>query len=694
MLYVGLTRAAERLIITGVAPSRGEVVEDSWHTRTATRARRARRRSRTIGPWGEGLSWRGSAPPRARAPARRAPAARPRHAPRLGAAPGARGGTPAAPAQPVGDRPRPRGAAAAIARAARRRRARDPAPQPVRAAARGRPRRAPPRRARLARRAPGSPTRRARARSSMPRCAMIDDPRFADLFAPDALAEAPIAATLARRPGHRRHGRPAAASAPTVVRVIDFKTGRSVPASAAALPPGARRADAGLCRARSASSSPAAGSRRRLLYTARPDADRAAAVEPRRVPVPICDLQPNLEELPMGHNTKTVTDQSFEADVLDADKPGAGRFLGRMVRAVQDDRPGARGNRRRARRQGRRSSSSTSTRIPTRRANMACAASRRCCCSRTASRSRKRSAPRRAARSSSGSKASWLEAFRALGTRRRLGPSSPRVSGRKRSWRGRSSPGSNQPTLLAQKIWKPGAIAPGSSSVAMLKSTVSGWWSTRIASGVPQLPQNRRWPKSLDLTRRGSPLLDPTSRPTATLAKAIAGAPLLSWQVRQWHQPASNGALASRSAPRRTGIRRSIPCVSLSAAGGSGQLTKAGANPTSRLRHRPRVGRAHSHAFARPVLEENTHARRTGQKHLRFGQRPLRPLDGQDRRRDRRLRADHFGDDRRRAARPDRHVPRSGSPTATSSTTSSPKPSPRCARRPSARSASAITTSR
>jgi hypothetical protein len=29
------------------------------------------------------------------------------------------------------------------------------------------------------------------------------------------------------------------------------------------------------------------------------------------------------------------------------------------------------------------------------------------------------------------------------------------------------------------------------------------------------------------------------------LAKAIAGAPLLSWQVRQWHQPQSNGLLFS-----------------------------------------------------------------------------------------------------------------------------------------------------
>jgi hypothetical protein len=36
-----------------------------------------------------------------------------------------------------------------------------------------------------------------------------------------------------------------------------------------------------------------------------------------------------------------------------------------------------------------------------------------------------------------------------------------------------------------------------------------------------------------------------TQSPRITLAKAIAGAPLSSWQVRQWHQPQSNGSLLS-----------------------------------------------------------------------------------------------------------------------------------------------------
>jgi hypothetical protein len=33
--------------------------------------------------------------------------------------------------------------------------------------------------------------------------------------------------------------------------------------------------------------------------------------------------------------------------------------------------------------------------------------------------------------------------------------------------------------------------------------------------------------------------------PRGTQAKAWAGVPLLSWQVRQWHQPQSQGSLAS-----------------------------------------------------------------------------------------------------------------------------------------------------
>ena len=66
-------------------------------------------------------------------------------------------------------------------------------------------------------------------------CAIIDDPAYADLFGVDALAEAPIAATIG--------GLVVAGTVdrlvvrPDRVRVVDFKTGRRVPADLADIPP-------------------------------------------------------------------------------------------------------------------------------------------------------------------------------------------------------------------------------------------------------------------------------------------------------------------------------------------------------------------------------------------------------------------------------------------------------------------------
>ena len=49
-----------------------------------------------------------------------------------------------------------------------------------------------------------------------------------------------------------------------------------------------------------------------------------------------------------------------------------------------------------------------------------------------------------------------------------------------------------------------------------------------------------------DLTERIlSPPLVHTRSPSGTLANTMAGEPLLSWQVRQWHQPQSKGSLLS-----------------------------------------------------------------------------------------------------------------------------------------------------
>ncbi|MBK5265728.1 MAG: double-strand break repair helicase AddA [Alphaproteobacteria bacterium] len=64
--------------------------------------------------------------------------------------------------------------------------------------------------------------------------AVLDDPAFADLFAPDALAEAPIAAIVGEDVIAGTVDR--LCVTPTQVRVVDFKTGRKVPLDAADVP--------------------------------------------------------------------------------------------------------------------------------------------------------------------------------------------------------------------------------------------------------------------------------------------------------------------------------------------------------------------------------------------------------------------------------------------------------------------------
>ncbi|MDQ3079449.1 MAG: UvrD-helicase domain-containing protein, partial [Pseudomonadota bacterium] len=233
LLYVALTRAAERLIITGVSPSRGKVVADSWHSRTATALARLGGTA-VAGPWGEGLSWRGDGSARAlhhRAGRRPLdPVALPDWARRQA---------------PIEERPpRPLSPSASGPD-------RDDAPPPspeLRAAAeRGTMLHS------LFERLPAVPpaARRPAALAWLARAGVgeadrademvdatlgvIEDPRFADLFAPEALAEAPIAATLA-------DGRVIAGTVdrlcigPEVVRVIDFKTGRLMPSSVTDVP--------------------------------------------------------------------------------------------------------------------------------------------------------------------------------------------------------------------------------------------------------------------------------------------------------------------------------------------------------------------------------------------------------------------------------------------------------------------------
>ncbi|MEO7504750.1 MAG: double-strand break repair helicase AddA [Sphingomicrobium sp.] len=231
LLYVGLTRAAERLVIAGVMPRHG-VVPNSWHAR-AVLAMAAMGAEPFDSPlWGEGMRWAkagGAAKTPRRAPIDLGVPLRPDWLDR------------AAPIEETPPRP--------LAPSALGDHDSAPPPSPeLRAAARrgtllhalferlpgaaadGRQALA---LAWLERAGVADPGERAEIAAAALR--VIEDPQFADLFAADALAEAPIAATLA-------DGRVIAGTidrlciGDTLVRVVDFKTGRGVPADAASVP--------------------------------------------------------------------------------------------------------------------------------------------------------------------------------------------------------------------------------------------------------------------------------------------------------------------------------------------------------------------------------------------------------------------------------------------------------------------------
>jgi ATP-dependent helicase/nuclease subunit A len=233
--YVALTRAAERLIVAGLKPSRGEVAEQSWHRQVEAALERmgaerlengilrlasaghtsvAPDRRRTLLPrpvlptWAITPAPQEARPPRPLAPSQLAP--------------------------DIESRPPP---SASLRRAAER----------------GRLLHA------LFERLPATrfDERREHALRWLERSAGVDDlafrielvdaaltiieaPEHAAMFAPDVLAEAPIAATLA-------DGTVVAGTVdrllvtPELVRVVDFKTGRRVPATAAQIPDSHRR---------------------------------------------------------------------------------------------------------------------------------------------------------------------------------------------------------------------------------------------------------------------------------------------------------------------------------------------------------------------------------------------------------------------------------------------------------------------
>ena len=268
LLYVGLTRAIERLVIAGVEPQAAAMAENSWHTRVERALlRSARRRSRTTS-WGEALATAAASAQPRQAPKPPRPAIEPAPVPDWARRPRAGREPPAAAAGAVGDGRGPRCRAAAERRAARGGAARDADPP---ACSSGCPRSRRTQRGRAAlrwlERSAGIADAEERQALADLVCAILDDPDFAALFGPGSLAEAPIAATLA-------DGRVVAGTVDRLlvederVSVIDFKTGR-VPATTAEIPASHRAQMAAYAEAL-AVIFPGRDVRAALLYTAAP----------------------------------------------------------------------------------------------------------------------------------------------------------------------------------------------------------------------------------------------------------------------------------------------------------------------------------------------------------------------------------------------------------------------------------------
>ena len=232
LAYVGLTRAAEHLVVAGVRPKRA-VAAGSWHAATSRAMQSLGAASLEMKGWGQALVWQGGGTPPQRAKSGNSaltPVAIP-DCLRQQAPIEARPPRPLAPSQIVEDRDA----------------SPPPTPELREAARRGTLLHS------LFERLPGveEADRRLLALTWLERmgiaeegrqeiadaaCSLIADPAFADLFGRDALAEAPIAATLP-------DGRVISGTvdrlciSADLVRVIDFKTGRAVPADLASVPP-------------------------------------------------------------------------------------------------------------------------------------------------------------------------------------------------------------------------------------------------------------------------------------------------------------------------------------------------------------------------------------------------------------------------------------------------------------------------
>ena len=266
LLYVGLTRAIERLVIAGIEP-KGERVENCWHTRVERALVSLGTQPEPDERWGQALRYRGTvraAPPRPkpRRPEISAPTV-PEWA-RRAAPVESRPPRPLAPSALVEDReaaPAP----STEQRAAARRGTiihqlfeRLPGVEPEQRASAA---------DRWLERSAGVADAAEREALAGLVCSILADPRFSAMFGPGSLAEAAIAATLA-------DGRVVAGTVDRLlvddeqVSVIDFKTGR-VPAAPEQIP-AAHRAQMTAYREALAVIFPGRAVRSALLYTAGP----------------------------------------------------------------------------------------------------------------------------------------------------------------------------------------------------------------------------------------------------------------------------------------------------------------------------------------------------------------------------------------------------------------------------------------
>ncbi|HVF83800.1 MAG TPA: double-strand break repair helicase AddA [Sphingomicrobium sp.] len=230
LLYVALTRPGERLVVAGLAPGRGDLPENSWHARVQAAM------EQVGAEWdGDVLRYSGDVPPSAPRVRRKAlPLPLPilpdwlRHAAPVEARPS----RPLAPSQLVEDREAAPPPSHDLRAAARRgvllhslfeRLPGVPSDQRHAAALL------------WLEQSAGVPDPAVRTEIATSACSLIGDGLFAALFAENSLAEAPIAATLP-------DGRVVAGTVdrllvePDRVRVIDFKTGRQVPAGEREVP--------------------------------------------------------------------------------------------------------------------------------------------------------------------------------------------------------------------------------------------------------------------------------------------------------------------------------------------------------------------------------------------------------------------------------------------------------------------------